>query len=180
MRQFEKLTRWQNKCIASIYHTHVKKMKREYFCDRHTHAQNFYTHPNFMRDSFFVADILLPRKHIVRAYFFFYARSVIILPAYIHCALIFFMPTKHAKCTKYFDMPHFEKLTRDRISVVTLKKKKFTVLTTGIEPATVGLLDQCSTDWATRADVYDDWNTADMIEAWMTDFVSLRIKYAYA
>ena len=25
------------------------------------------------------------------------------------------------------------------------------VLTTGIEPATVGLLDQCSTDWATRA-----------------------------
>ena len=25
------------------------------------------------------------------------------------------------------------------------------MLTTGIEPATVGLLDQCSTDWATRA-----------------------------
>ena len=26
---------------------------------------------------------------------------------------------------------------------------------TGIEPATVGLLDQCSTDWATRAISYD-------------------------
>ena len=29
-------------------------------------------------------------------------------------------------------------------------KKKY-MLTTGIEPATVGLLDQCSTNWATRA-----------------------------
>ena len=26
---------------------------------------------------------------------------------------------------------------------------------TGIEPATVGLLDQCSTDWATRAIIID-------------------------
>ena len=30
-------------------------------------------------------------------------------------------------------------------------KEKTHMLTTGIEPATVGLLDQCSTDWATRA-----------------------------
>ena len=28
------------------------------------------------------------------------------------------------------------------------------MLTTGIEPATVGLLDQCSTDWATRAHLF--------------------------
>ena len=31
------------------------------------------------------------------------------------------------------------------------RKKNSPMLTTGIEPATVGLLDQCSTDWATRA-----------------------------
>ena len=33
------------------------------------------------------------------------------------------------------------------------------LLMTGIEPATVGLLDQCSTDWATRAYItYDNFN----------------------
>ena len=43
------------------------------------------------------------------------------------------------------------------------KKKFYAVLTTGIEPATVGLLDQCSTDWATRADMHSDDFTADKI-----------------
>ena len=49
-------------------------------------------------------------------------------------------------------------------------KKISCVLTTGIEPATVGLLDQCSTDWATRADTHSGQKNVALLHSLLTGF----------